>query len=76
MAPSAPLFKERPFIVRVVVGVEGFGKILQIRYIGLLLGPQPDKNPCNNAANQLEDFPDRYPVRFQQANRGQERIIV
>jgi hypothetical protein len=60
----------------VIISVEGFGKILQVWYIGLLLGPQPDKNPRKNAVNQLEDFLDRYPVRFQQANRGQERIVV
>jgi hypothetical protein len=78
IAPSAPLFKERPFIVKfgVIIGVEGSGKILQVWYIGLLLGPQPEKNPCKNAVNQLEDFLDRYPIRFQQANRGQERIVV
>jgi hypothetical protein len=29
----------------VIIGVEGFGKILQVWYIGLLLRPQPDKNP-------------------------------
>jgi hypothetical protein len=60
----------------VVICVEGFGKILQVWYIGLLLGPQPDKNPHKYAVNQLEDFPDRYPVCFQQADRNQKRIFV
>jgi hypothetical protein len=60
----------------VVRGVVGFGKILQVRYIRLLLGPQPDKNLRKYAVNQLEDFLDRYPIRFQQAIHGQERIVV
>jgi hypothetical protein len=48
----------------VIRGVKGFGKILQVRHIRLLLGPQPDKNLRKYAVNQLEDFLDRYPVRF------------
>jgi hypothetical protein len=60
----------------VVRGVEGLVKVLQIWPLRLLLGPQPDKDPRKHAVNQLEDPLDRYPVRFQQANCGQERIVV
>jgi hypothetical protein len=54
------------------------GEFLQIIIwnLRLLLGPQPDKHLHKNAFNQLEDFLDRYPVCFQQANHSQERIIA
>jgi hypothetical protein len=78
MAPSAPRFKERPFIVS--MGPSGVSKALAIFFksgtFAFLLGPQPNKNPRKHAVNQLEDLLDRYPVRFQQANRGQERIVI
>jgi hypothetical protein len=65
IAPSAPLFKERPFIVS--MGSSSVSKALARFFksgTSILLGPQPDKNPCKNAVNQLKDFSDRYPVRF------------
>jgi hypothetical protein len=63
---------------RIVGGVKGLGKFLQIIlwHLRSLLGPQPDENPRKHAANQLEDFLERNLVRFQQVNCGHERIIV
>jgi hypothetical protein len=63
---------------RIIGGVKGLGKLLQviIWHLRSLLGPQPDENPREHAANQLKDLLDRNPVRFQQVNCGHDRIIV
>jgi hypothetical protein len=51
----------------VIISVEDFGEFLQVidRNLRLLLGPQPDKHPRKNAAHQLKDLLDRYPVCFE-----------
>jgi hypothetical protein len=78
MAPSAPRFKERPFIVSMGSSEvsKASARLFKFGTFAFCLGHNPTKIRVKHAVNQLEDFLDRYPVRFQQANRGQERIVV
>jgi hypothetical protein len=63
---------------RVVRSIKRLVKLLQISlgHLHSLLGPQPDEDPREHVASQLEDLLDRNLVGLQQVNGGHERIIV